>query len=135
MNSVPSKVPEPTSVNASPLLMTTVSCIVSNAMTESDRSAEKPNSLRHQSKSRSKICSTPGKKRTHDLIFLNYWLPGMRKSIADFVLKCDPCQRRKEDLEYTSPLGEVEQPTAPFEITSMDETEPYLLTPRKNNTC
>jgi len=56
----------------------------------------------------------------------------MRKSIADFVLKCDPCKRRKEDREFTAPLGEVEQPTAPFETTSMDVTRPYLLTPPKN---
>ena len=56
----------------------------------------------------------------------------MRKSIAYFVLKCAPCQSRNEDREYTAPLGEVEQPTAPFRIPSMDVTGPYLLTPRKN---
>ena len=39
-----------------------------------------------------KYVAHPGIKRTHDLIFLHYWWPGLRKSIADFVLKCDPCQ-------------------------------------------
>jgi len=30
------------------------------------------------------------------------------------------------------PLGEVEEPTAPFQVTSMDITGPYPLTTRKN---
>jgi len=54
-----------------------------------------------------KYVAHPGIKRTHDLIFLHYWWPGMRICIADFVLKCDPCQKRKEDREYTAPLGEL----------------------------
>ena len=74
----------------------------------------------------------PGIRRTHDLVALNYWWPGMRKSIEDYVKKCDPCQRRKEDREFVAPLGEVEEPTAPFQVTSMDITGPYPLTPRKN---
>ena len=31
-----------------------------------------------------------------------------------------------------APLGDVDQPSAPFEVTSMDITGPYVLTPRKN---
>ena len=58
----------------------------------------------------------PGVKRTHDLILLNYWWPGMRRSIVDYTQKCDQCQTRKEDREYVAPLGDVEQPTAPFQI-------------------
>ena len=38
-------------------------------------------------------------KSTHNLIFLHYWWPGMRKSIAKFVLKRNPCQRRKDVRE------------------------------------
>ena len=34
--------------------------------------------------------------------------------------------------EYRASLGEVEEPTAPFQITSMDITGPYPLTPRRN---
>jgi len=56
----------------------------------------------------------------------------MRLSIGDNIRKCDQCQRRKEDREYIAPLGDVEQPTTPFQITSMDVTGPYMLTPRKN---
>ena len=74
----------------------------------------------------------PGMKRTFELISLGYWWPGMRKSIEDYIRRCDPCQRRKEDREFVAPLGEVEEPTAPFQVTSMDITGPYLMTPRKN---
>jgi hypothetical protein len=33
-----------------------------------------------------------GINRTHSVIALNYWWPGMRKSIEDYVRKCDSCQ-------------------------------------------
>ena len=74
----------------------------------------------------------PGVKRTQDLISLKYWWPGMRQTIVHYIRKCDQCQRRKENREYTAPLGDVEQPTAPFQITAMDITGPYMLSPRKN---
>jgi len=74
----------------------------------------------------------PGVKRTHDLILLQYWWPGMRRSIVDYIRKYDHCQRRKEDREYIAPLGDVEQPMAPFQISAMDVTGPCILTPRKN---
>jgi hypothetical protein len=56
----------------------------------------------------------------------------MRKSVEEFVRECDSCQTRKGDHEFTAPLGCVSNPTAPFEITSMDITGPYPVTPRKN---
>jgi len=62
----------------------------------------------------------PGMKRTFDLISLRYWWPGMRKSLEDYVRKCDTCQRRKEGREFVAPLGELEEPTAPFLVTSLD---------------
>ena len=37
-----------------------------------------------------------------------------------------------EDREYRAPLGDEEQPTAPFQISAMDITGPYMLTQRKN---
>jgi len=52
--------------------------------------------------------------------------------MEEYVWKCDPCQRRKENHEFTAPLGEVEEPKFPFEITSMDITGPHVNTPRKN---
>jgi len=56
----------------------------------------------------------------------------MRKSIEDYVQKCNSCQRRKEDRQFTAPLGSPEEPERPFQITSMDITGPYPLTPRRN---
>ena len=35
-------------------------------------------------------------------------------------------------MNTLAPLGDVEQPTAPFQITAMDVTGPYRLTSRKN---
>jgi hypothetical protein len=55
----------------------------------------------------------------------------MRKSV-EFVRECDSCQRQKGEHEFTAPLGCVGNPTAPFEITSIDITGPYPVTPRKN---
>ena len=41
-------------------------------------------------------------------------------------------QRGNEDHEIEAPLGQVEEPAAHFQVTSMDITGPYMLTPRKN---
>ena len=38
----------------------------------------------------------------------------MRKSVQEYVQKCDSCQRRKDDREFTAPLGVVEEPRALF---------------------
>jgi len=67
----------------------------------------------------------PGAKRTHDLIALHYWWPGMRKAVENYVRSCDPCQRRKGNREFVAPLGDVEEPTTPFEVNDLV----YLFTP------
>ena len=74
----------------------------------------------------------PGMKRTFDLISLRYWWPGMRQSIEHYVKSCDPCQRRKENREFVAPLGNTEEPSAPFQVTHMDVTGPYPVTQRGN---
>ena len=74
----------------------------------------------------------PGVRRTRDLIALKFWWAGMWRSIEEYIKACDECQRRKEGGEYRAPVGEVEESTAPFQITSMDITGPYPLTPRRN---
>jgi len=56
----------------------------------------------------------------------------MRKSIENYIRYFGPCQRRKSSRNQVAPLGEVESPTFPFEITAMAITVPYALTPRKN---
>ena len=60
----------------------------------------------------------------------------MRQDVENYVRVCDECQRRKQGREYTAHLGEVRQPTYPFEITSLDyvditispQEKKYLLT-------
>jgi hypothetical protein len=73
--------------------------------------------------------SHPGIKRTCDLIALSFWWPGMRKTLEEYFRTCDAWQRAKEDREFRAPLGEIEHLSAPFQVTSMDITGPYPLTP------
>jgi len=56
----------------------------------------------------------------------------MRKSIEYYEKKCDSCQRRKSTITFIASLGEVEELTFPFLITSIDITDPYTATQRKN---
>jgi len=56
----------------------------------------------------------------------------MRKSVEDFGKSCDLCQRRKGNGEFVALLGEVEEPTATFLVTSLDITGPYVTTQRGN---
>jgi transposase InsO family protein len=79
-----------------------------------------------------KYVTHPGVRRTHDLIDLHYWWPGMKKDVESYVNSCDPCQRRKVSREFVAPLGDVQQPSAPFEVISMDINGPYPVTPRGN---
>jgi len=74
----------------------------------------------------------PGIQRTYSLGSLNYWWPDMRKSIENYVKKCDSCQRRKNTRKFVAPLDEAEEPIFPFQITPIDTTAPYPTTPRKN---
>jgi hypothetical protein len=80
------------------------------------------------------IClAHPEIQRTYRLVFLNYRWPSLRKSIENYVRKCDSCQRRKSTRKCITSLGEVEGPTFPFHITSGDVTGPYPVTRRENN--
>ena len=74
----------------------------------------------------------PGIKRTYFLIALRYCWPGMRKSVEDFAKSCEMCQRQKWNREFVAPLGEAEEPTASFLVTSLDITGPYVTTSRGN---
>jgi transposase InsO family protein len=74
----------------------------------------------------------PGVKRTQGLILLRYWWPGMHRSVEEYIQKCDPSQKRKEDREFRTSLAEVEMPTTLSEVTSMDIIGPYPVMPRGN---
>jgi len=56
----------------------------------------------------------------------------MRRLVEEYIQKCGPCQKRKDDREFRPPLAEVEMPTTPFEVTSMDIAGPYPMIPRGN---
>jgi hypothetical protein len=56
----------------------------------------------------------------------------MRKSVEEYVRKCDSCQRKKVDRELRVLLGQLEEPEAPFQVTAMDITGPYPLTQLRN---
>ena len=56
----------------------------------------------------------------------------MRRSIEEYIRKCDPCQRRKGNREFVAPLGDVQELTALLQVKSMDVIGPYLSTPRGN---
>jgi hypothetical protein len=73
----------------------------------------------------------PG-RRTFELISLSYSWPRMRQTVEDFVTRCNPCQRRKDGHELRAPLGDVEETTEPFQVTTMDITGTYLLAPKKH---
>jgi hypothetical protein len=70
------------------------------------------------------FASHSGRKRTYELIALKYWWSKMRKTIQDYVMRCDMCQRRKGAHEFRAPLRDVEEPTEPFQVTGMDITGP-----------
>lgn len=77
----------------------------------------------------------PGNKRLFELISLKYWWPKMGQSIEGYVRRFDKCQTRKGTAELRAPLVEVEDPSEPFQVTSVDITGPYSVTPRKNKFC
>ena len=56
----------------------------------------------------------------------------MKKDIEDYVRSCDSCKRKKEDREFVAPLGSVQEPTAPFEVTAIDVSGSYSVTPKGN---
>jgi hypothetical protein len=71
------------------------------------------------------IFVTPqGGKRTFELVSLNYWWPNIRLGIEEYVRRYNKCQLQKGKQGFRAPLGEVEDPSEPFRITSIDITWP-----------
>ena len=56
----------------------------------------------------------------------------MRKFIEGYVKNFVACQKVKDGREFRAPIGEVEIPTAPFQVTSIDITGPFPLTQRRS---
>jgi hypothetical protein len=74
----------------------------------------------------------PSRKKTLQILCIRYYWPKMRQDVENYVRECNDCHRRKHSREYIAPLGNVRQPTYPFEITSIDICGPYPLSTRKN---
>jgi len=74
----------------------------------------------------------PGKKRTYELIALKYWWPKMRQMVEKCISKCDKCQRRTAGPQFRSLLEALPEPSELLQVTSMNITVPYSLTPHKN---
>lgn len=79
----------------------------------------------------SNFVAHPKSKRTFELISLRYSGPKMRQNIQECVRLFDKCQSRRGKDEFRDPLGEVEDPSEPFQVTSVESKGPYCITPRK----
>jgi len=53
----------------------------------------------------------------------------MRKAVENYVKSCDPCQRRKENRESFAPLGDIKEPTSPFEVNDLVYLFPLATKP------
>ena len=56
----------------------------------------------------------------------------MRRDVELYVKHCHECQRLKRRHEFKAPLGDVSEPTVPFELTAMDILGPFPITASKN---
>jgi len=56
----------------------------------------------------------------------------MRAHVEDYVRNCHECQRLKPRYEFIAPLGEVMEPTRPWELLAMDICGPFPITANKN---
>ena len=64
----------------------------------------------------------------------NYWWPGMKREISEFVGKCFVCQQVKSEHQVPSGLLQsIQIPQWKWEILTMDFVVGLPLTPRKNN--
>jgi len=61
-----------------------------------------------------------------------YW-PGMRSHVEDYVRNCHECQRLKPRQDFKAPLGEVMEPTRPWELVAMDICGPFPTTANNNH--
>ena len=74
----------------------------------------------------------PGRGRTLDILCLRFYWAGMRNHVEDYVRNCQECQRLKPRHEFKAPLGEVMEPTLPWELVAMDICGSFPITANKN---
>lgn len=71
-----------------------------------------------------------GVDRTTELIKETYFWPGLKNSVREYVERCPSCLERKSPAKGIAPLGEVRQPSQPFEVISVDMVGPLPRTSR-----
>ena len=74
----------------------------------------------------------PGRNRTLGILCLRFYWPGMRRDVEAYVQRCHTCQQTKPRHEFKAPMGDVSEPTTPFEITAMDVCGPFPRTENGN---
>ena len=74
----------------------------------------------------------PGSSRTLDILCLRFYWPGMGQHVEEYVRNCHECQRLKPRHEFKAPLGDVMEPTRPWEVVAIDICGPFPTTSNKN---
>ncbi len=66
-----------------------------------------------------------GVDKSIESVLCNYWWPGLRKDIEDYVRSCRTCQTVKPDRQKkAAPLNPNETPRGPWSIVSVDMIGP-----------
>ncbi|KAF6202427.1 hypothetical protein GE061_004826 [Apolygus lucorum] len=71
-----------------------------------------------------------GNKKTLQRVQEQFWWPGMKEDVANYVQSCTSCSQRKHYGRTTAPLGEFSEPTECFSQISADIVGPLPQTPR-----
>ena len=74
----------------------------------------------------------PGRNRTLGILCLRFYWPGMRRDVEAYVQRCHTCQQTKPRHEFRAPMGDVSEPTSPFEVVGMDICGPFPKTENGN---
>jgi hypothetical protein len=70
----------------------------------------------------------PGQARTLNILCLRYYWPKMRRDVQAYIQNCQECQQTKPSHEFRAPMGEVLEPSYPFQVTAMDICGPPPVT-------
>jgi hypothetical protein len=62
----------------------------------------------------------PGQARTLNILCLRYYWRKMRRDVQAYIQNGHECQQTKPRHEFRAPMGEVLEPSYPFQVTAMD---------------
>ena len=69
---------------------------------------------------------------TFVILCLRFYWPRMQRNLDEYVKNFQECERVKTRHEFKAPLGDISEPTAPFDVTGMDIIGPFAVTASKN---